>query len=87
VLCFEAPTRYLLIFYIVIIHNGDEPVKDYINHLLIGRRRHSSIRYVRSFREADCDTDHFLVFPKVRERLAISKQETQTFDVERFNLK
>jgi hypothetical protein len=35
----------------------------------------------------DCDTDHCLVFPKVRERFVVSKQETQTFDVERFNLR
>jgi hypothetical protein len=29
-----------------------------INHILIGRRWHLCILYVRSFREADCDTDH-----------------------------
>jgi len=28
VLCFDSPTRYLLIFDIVITHNGDEPLKD-----------------------------------------------------------
>ncbi|PNF18079.1 hypothetical protein B7P43_G03327 [Cryptotermes secundus] len=39
-------------------------------HILIDRRRHSSI-LVRSFRAADCDTDHYLVVAKVRERLAI----------------
>jgi hypothetical protein len=54
---------------------------------LIDGRRHSSIRGVRYFREAECDTDHFLVFPKVRETLAVSKQATQMFDVERFNLR
>ena len=26
-LCFDSPTRYLLIFDIVITHNGDEPLK------------------------------------------------------------
>ena len=30
-------------------------------------------------------TDHCLVVAKVRERLTVSKQETQKFDVERFN--
>ena len=36
---------------------------------------------------ADCDTDHYLVVAKVREILAVSKQEAQTFNGERFNLR
>jgi hypothetical protein len=47
------------------------------DHILIDRRRHSSILDVRSFRAADYDTDHYLVVEKVRERLAVSKQTTQ----------
>jgi hypothetical protein len=39
------------------------------------------------FREADCDTDHYLVVAKVRERLTASKQTTHRFHMERFNLK
>jgi hypothetical protein len=35
---------------------------------------------------ADCDTNHYLVVAAVRERLVVSKQEAQNFDVERFNL-
>ena len=29
---------------------------------------------MRSFRGADCDTDHYLAIAKVRERLAVGKQ-------------
>ena len=48
-----------------------------INHVLIDRRRNSSVLDVRSFRGADCDTDHYLVIAKVRERLAVAKQDTE----------
>jgi hypothetical protein len=40
-----------------------------IVNILIERRWHSSILDVRSFRAADCDTDHYLVVANVRERL------------------
>jgi hypothetical protein len=42
---------------------------------------------VKSFRGADCDTDHCLVVANVRERLSASKQEAQKFDGERLNLR
>ena len=41
--------------------------------------------YERNFRGAECDTDHYVVFAKVKERLAVSRQATQDFDVEIFN--
>jgi hypothetical protein len=43
-----------------------------IDHVLMDRKRHSSMLDVRSFRGADCDTDHCLVVAKVKERLAVS---------------
>jgi hypothetical protein len=58
-----------------------------IDHVLIDRRRHSNILAVRSFRGADCDTDHYLVVPKVRERLAVSKRAAQKIDMETLNVK
>jgi hypothetical protein len=54
---------------------------------LIDRRRNSSILDVRSFKAADCDTDHYLVVAKVRERLAVSKRTTHRVHMERFSLK
>jgi hypothetical protein len=54
---------------------------------LIDRRQHSCIPDVRSFSAADCDTDHYLVVAKVRERLAVSKQTTHRFYAERFSIK
>jgi hypothetical protein len=54
---------------------------------LIDIRWHSSVLDVPSFRAADCDTDHYLVVVKVRERLAVSKRAAQKIDMEKFNLK
>ena len=42
---------------------------------------------MRRFRGAECDTDHYLVIAKVRERLAVGKQAAQRFDRQRFNLR
>jgi endonuclease/exonuclease/phosphatase family metal-dependent hydrolase len=58
-----------------------------IDRILIDRRRHSSILDVRSFRGADCDTGHYLVVAKVREKLAVSKRAVRKIDMERFNVK
>jgi hypothetical protein len=50
-------------------------------------RRHLSVLDVRSFKAADCDSDHYLVVTEVRERLAVNKQRSHRFHMERFNLK
>jgi hypothetical protein len=54
--------------------------------ILVDRRRHSRILDVRSFRAADCDTDHYLVVAKFRERLVVSKQTMYRVHMKRFSL-
>jgi hypothetical protein len=53
---------------------------------LIDKRRHSNILDVRFFTGADCDTDHYLVVTKLRERISVGKRARQKVDVERFDL-
>jgi hypothetical protein len=58
-----------------------------IDNILIDRCRRSNVLDVRSFRAADCDSDHYMVVVQVKEKLALNKQRSQRFDMERFNLK
>jgi hypothetical protein len=58
-----------------------------IDHFLVDRQRHSNVLDVRSYGAADCDSDHCLVVAKVRERLAVTKQRSHRFDMERFRPK
>jgi len=60
-------------------NSPDGKAQNQIDHiLLIDGRWHSSILDVRSFRGADCDTDHYLVVTKDRERWAVSEQTSST---------
>jgi hypothetical protein len=65
----------------------DGKTHNQINYILIDSRRHSDIFHVQSFRAADCDTDHYPVVAKVRERLAVSKETMHRVHMQRFNVK
>jgi hypothetical protein len=65
----------------------DGKTNNQIDHILVDRRRHSNVLDVRSLRAAVCDNEHYLVVAKVSERLAVNKQRSYRFHMERFNLK
>ena len=65
----------------------DGKTHNQIDHILIYMRWHSSALDIRSVRGANCDTDHYPVVAKVRERLTVIKQTAQTFNEKRFNLR
>jgi hypothetical protein len=65
----------------------DGKTHNQIDHILVDRRRHSNILDVRSYRAADCVTDHYQVVARVKERIRMNKQRSHRFRMERFNLK
>jgi hypothetical protein len=65
----------------------DGQTHNQIDLVLIDRRCHSCTLDVKSFRGADCDTDHYVVAANIRERLEVNKQPVNKMDMDRFNLK
>jgi hypothetical protein len=65
----------------------DGKTHNQVDHILVDRQRYSNALDFQSFRAADCDSDHYLVVSKVRERLAVNKQRSHRFLMERINLK
>jgi hypothetical protein len=61
----------------------DGKTQNQIENILVVSKWYSNVLSVRLFRAADCDTDHYLVVAKVRERLAVSKQTMHRFHTER----
>jgi hypothetical protein len=92
----SATSKNLIVKSMMFLHHNihkftwtspDGKTHNQIDHIFIDKRRHSRILDVRSFRAADCDTDHCLVLEKVKERLAVSKETMHRVHMERFNLK
>jgi hypothetical protein len=59
---------------------------DYISFCTFLEMSKASHTLLCPFGAADCDTDHYPVVAKGRERLAVNKQRSHRFDMERFNL-
>ncbi|KAJ4433345.1 hypothetical protein ANN_15604 [Periplaneta americana] len=57
-----------------------------IDHILIDKRRHTSIVDIRTFRDADCNSDHYLVIGELRERLSVAKRVEQQVNITKFNI-
>ena len=58
-----------------------------IDHVLVDKRRQSTIIDMPSLRRANCNTDHYLVVETIRERLSLKKGIKQHLATERYNLK
>jgi hypothetical protein len=57
-----------------------------LRRIQVDAQRRSTVLDVHSSRAADCDTDHYMVVVKVRERLAVNNQRSHQFHMQRFNL-
>jgi hypothetical protein len=55
----------------------DGKTHNQIDHILVEKREQSNVLDDRSFRALCCDSDHYVVMAKIRERLAVNKQRSQ----------
>jgi hypothetical protein len=65
----------------------DGKTHNWIDIILVHKRKHSNVLDDRSFKAANCDTDQYLVVAEIRARLAVTKQGSHRFHMERFNFK
>ena len=70
--------------------SADGDTHNQIDHILINRKFRSALQDVRSYRGADCDTDHHLVIAKVKVRLKMNKNQRSfkrpMYDLEKLNV-
>jgi len=59
----------------------------HLQHSAMPSCRGAQRLFLNSVQYKYCDSEHYLEFAKVRERLAVCKQEAQKFEVERFNFR
>lgn len=64
----------------------DGRTQNQIDHILLNKRHGSCIQKVRSYRGADADTDHYLLYAKFILRLSVKSKLTSKKARERFNV-
>lgn len=64
----------------------DSRTHNQIDHLLINRRRSSCIQKLRTYKGADADTDHYLLYTKFNLRLSVKWKMTSRKTKERYNI-